>query len=85
MTLTINRAAAMTFDEFMEVVINSGFHFHRTDWPVISPATAQILLNLADDRLSTISVGEYDMPFVQELVNARDELQAASRKATEAS
>ena len=82
MTLVLNKAAAMTFDEFMECVINSGFRFHRSDYPVISPATAQLALTALDEKITTSGVyGDT----LTDCIAARDELQTAICKATESS
>ena len=82
MVATINRAAAMTFDEFTEVMVNSGFRWHRSDFPVISPATAQLALTALDEKIAGSGVyGET----LAECIAARDELQAAICKAVEAS
>lgn len=64
----------MTFDECVEYFHRSGFRWHRSDYPVISMDTANLLLGLVDEKITTSGVyGDT----LTELIAARDELQAA--------
>jgi hypothetical protein len=81
MTLAI-ADQVMTFDECVEYFHRSGFRWHRSDYPVISLDTANLLLGLVDEKIATSGVcGDT----LTDCIQARDELQAAIRHAQDVS
>lgn len=72
----------MTFDECQDYMHRSGFKWHLADHPVLSMATAQLALTALDEKIA--ASGVYGAPLT-EYIAARDELQTAICKATEAS
>ena len=71
----------MTFDECQDYMRRSGFRFHRTDYPVISPETALLALTALDEKIAASGVyGDT----LTDCIAARDELQTAICAATEA-
>ena len=73
-TITVPATAVMTFDEYQDYLHCSGFRWHRSDYPVISPDTAQVALTALDEKIATSGVyGDT----LTDCIQARDELQAA--------
>ena len=71
-----------TWDEHIAAMREAGFRWHRDDYPVISPETAQLALTALDEKIATSGVfGDT----LTDCIQARDELQAAICKAVEAS
>lgn len=83
MALAMHTADLMTRTQFEAEYRARGFRWHRSDYVVISPDSATVLLAVLDERLATVSVGAYDTEHVVALVSARDELEAARQRATE--
>jgi hypothetical protein len=73
MTLAV-ATAMLTFDEWQDYFKRSGFRWHRSDYPVISLDTANLLLGLVEETVATAGVcGDT----LTDCIQARDELQAA--------
>lgn len=74
MTMLLAATTTMTFDEWQDYFKQSGFRWHRTDYPVVSPETAQLALTALDEKIAGSGVyGET----LTECIAARDELQTA--------
>lgn len=71
----------MTWDEHMARMRSAGFRWHRTDAVVISQDAAQVAINSLDEHIATAGVSGDTLT---DAIQARDELQAAICRATEA-
>jgi hypothetical protein len=82
MTATLAATDLLTWDEHVDRMRRSGFRWHRSDYPVISLDTANLLLGLVEEKVATSGVyGDT----LTDCIQARDELQAAIRHAQDVS
>jgi hypothetical protein len=74
MALTLAATDLLTWDEHVDRMHRSGFRWNRSDYPVISLDTANLLLGLVEETVATAGVcGDT----LTDCIQARDELQAA--------